>query len=95
MKIKPIEIPPAASVKQISKNISAVLEFQITLAAEMNRVIEELSSVKKCEPVESINIDEFKELAALNKAEIKSYRNILGSQLDEMRRELDKIKDGK
>lgn len=40
-------------------------------------------------------ISELKKTISLNQAEIRSYRNIAGSQLDEMRRKIDKLTEVK
>lgn len=45
LKINKIDIGQSLTAKQISKNILSVVEFQTSLAADLNRVIDELNIV--------------------------------------------------
>lgn len=45
IKITPLNIEKANTVKGISKNISEVLDFQVSVASEINRIIADLNKV--------------------------------------------------
>ncbi len=75
---------------ELSKIISVMPvqydDSQVTQSiVELKDTITELSTA----------MTEVKKVVALNQAEIRSYRNITGSQLDEMRRKLDKLTEVK
>ena len=45
LKIEPINLDKASDAKSISKNISDVVDFQISTASDINRLINELNKV--------------------------------------------------
>ncbi len=47
IKISPISMEKAKAAKEVSKNISDVVDFQVSMGAELNRVLKELNDMFK------------------------------------------------
>ncbi len=78
MKIRPIKVSKSGDVKAASKTMSDVLSFHISLANELNRVIEDINKIGASSLVtESEN-------SKLEK-QIKSIKQTADSQLKEIR----------
>lgn len=74
IRIKPIDLEKAQDVKSVSKNISDVLDFQISLAEANNKLVSDLNAILPLitAPFDSTNLE----------LEIKSVSNKVRAALD-------------
>ena len=86
--IKPIDIKKAPDAKGVWKNVTDVVDFQISLANELNRVISEIGSpIEQPNTVSTIIEYDYSHI----KKEIESNRKESGYKIDVVEQKLNKL----